>query len=445
MKHLVVFLFLLGLAFHQISGQYPNVPIVSTPKPATMQSNAVIQGTTVPQPNAYQPFGSSADAQNVRVISEIGKIRKQQLLVQQAHSRPVFNFEVCRSVIPLPDFGSESGAEYYRNAFGEISKMLTGEAPLSLKDAIFLSENAYLENKMSYKAYNNHISETVGLCREKIRQQSLNPDDDEVKMMMLFHYITDTFKLKLPGAEQMLVHYPIQYDFEDFYGRTDLCKRFITKVMDENSGQCHNMPEYCLILADAMGVNNAYLSRSPDHSFVKFQDNDSRWHNLELTCGAVINDQNYLNSGFIKAEALRNKLYLEPLTRQETVADVLVDLASGYVRKYGYDEFVLQCAETALKYYPACVRARMLRANSHTARALYVIERTGMPNPERLHLCPQAYKLHQIMLQSYQELDDTGYEEMPPEVYLDWLNRVNEEVKKPENQKKSIRLQQIIK
>lgn len=425
----------------------------SIPKPATVQPNMIIQGT---QPNIYQPiisgYGTSVHEQNARIMQEVQQHQRQMQMNQRQmqgideefEPRRGINLAVCKTVIPLPDFASQAGTKYFRNAFSEMNRMLTGEVSISLKDAVFLAENAYLGNSMSYKDYDNQIKEAVGLCRAKIRQQGLNPDDGDVKNMMLFYFMTDTFKLQLQGKERTLIHYPIKYDFEDFYARNDLRKSFVTKLMAENTGQCANMPMYYVIMAEELGAE-AYLSRSPEHFFVKIKDNNGHWYNLELTSGAIINDNHYLISGFIKAEALRNRIYLEPMTRKETVAQIMAQMANYYVRQYGYDGFVKQCIDTTLKYYPNCLSAYMLLANYHTARAMYVIERAGMPPVEKLPECPQAYRLYQIMHQSYQMLDEMGYEDMPPDAYIDWLNRVNIEKEKPENRRNKLKLQQVIK
>jgi hypothetical protein len=432
--------------------QFPVLP--STPQPYSFPNYSNSHRVNPsPQPNIPINNHNRIQEQNARLMQEYQQIeRKRQMMNQQQiqeamnelEPRRGINIAVCKSVIPLPDFSSEPEAEHFHAALGEINKMLTGEIPMSIKDAVFLAENAYFGNRLSYKNYTDRIKEAAGLCRAKIRQQGLNPNDNEVLCMTLFHYMTDTLKLKLSGSELTLIHYPIKYDFEDFYGREDLSKLFVTKLMAENSGQCHNMPQFFMIMAEELGAK-AHLSLSPQHSFVKMQDNRGYWHNLELTCGAIVNDQSYLNSGFIKAEALRNKIYLEPLTQQQTVAEVILDLASGYIRKYGYDNFIQQCADMALKYHPNSVRAHMVKANLNTVRAMYVIERTGVPSVEKLAECPQAYRMYQIMHDSYKVLDGSGYEEMPPDAYRNWLNRVNEEKAKPENQRSRFQLQQVIK
>ncbi|MFT4070389.1 MAG: hypothetical protein QM654_00530 [Dysgonamonadaceae bacterium] len=71
------------------------------------------------------------------------------------------------------------------------------------------------------------------------------------------------------------------------------------------------MPLYYLLLAEEMGAE-AYWSFPPRYSFVKIQDEKGDWYNLELTCKAILSDTHYMNSSYIKAEALQSKIYLEP-------------------------------------------------------------------------------------------------------------------------------------
>jgi hypothetical protein len=82
-------------------------------------------------------------------------------------------------------------------------------------------------------------------------------------------------------------------------GHKDLTKTFVTKLLVQNSGQCHSMPLLYLMMAQELGTE-AYLSYSPSHSYVMFKDNKSRWNNLELTNGKLITEAAILGSGFIR-------------------------------------------------------------------------------------------------------------------------------------------------
>lgn len=98
------------------------------------------------------------------------------------------------------------------------------------------------------------------------------------------------------------------------------------------------MPLLFLILSEELNTD-AHLAFSPQHSFIKFQDKEGRWYNAELTRGALISDDSYMSSGFIKAEALKNKLYLDPLSKEQAIAHLLAELGRNYIRRYGYDGF----------------------------------------------------------------------------------------------------------
>src|SRR6267378_1235636 len=54
---------------------------------------------------------------------------------------------------------------FYHEAFEEIKNMLEERQPLSFKRAVFISENAYLGNKLDYKNFCDVINEMVGVCK----------------------------------------------------------------------------------------------------------------------------------------------------------------------------------------------------------------------------------------------------------------------------------------
>jgi len=227
--------------------------------------------------------------------------------------------------------------------------MLKGEKPLNLGRAVFLVENAFYENSMDYSDYQKTIKDKVRLCNQKIQEEKLDRNNNLVKNMMLFRLISDTLKFKKTGTKAYSTHLPIKYDYDDYQSEKYYDSHFVTKLMRSGVGQCHSMPLYYLILAEEMGAE-AYWSFSPRHSFVKIQDEKGAWYNIELTCGAILSDAHYMNNSYIKAEAIRNRLYLEPIDKTNAVAEMLVNLARYYSAKYGLDDFYLQCVDTAMLY-----------------------------------------------------------------------------------------------
>ena len=338
-----------------------------------------------------------------------------------------------RLEIVLPDFHSEPGAGFFFDTSGELTSMLEGKKGMSIKRAVFLSENAYFDNKMSYRKFDEEIQNLKRICLLKMQEEGLSINDNLAKLMMIFRVITDEVTVQEPGSEKKLTHYPMKYDFNDYMGRQELSQTFVSKLLLTNTGQCHSLPLLFLILAEEMDTE-AYLAFSPEHSFIKFKDKTGKWYNAELTRGALVSDDFYMNSGFLKAEAIKNKLYLNPLTKQEVIAHLLAETAQNYTRKYGRDDFVKQCLDTSLRFYPNDIYAHCMNADYYTVRALYVIRQSGVPSMRELPFYPQANALHKEMLRSYQVIDSLGFEQMPEQVYQGWLQQMEKEKDKPENQ-----------
>src|SRR5690606_36988299 len=111
---------------------------------------------------------------------------------------------------------------------------------------------------------------------------------------------------------------------------------------------------------------------------IKFRDGNDNWFNVELTNGMFTTDSSILQSGFIKSEALQNGIYMQTMDSKELLSQLLVDLAQGYARKFGYDPFVKEAVDEALKLYPNNINAHMLRSNYLTMEFEYVLDQIGI-------------------------------------------------------------------
>ena len=218
----------------------------------------------------------------------------------------------------FPSQMDANGFSHFFGAFREIRDMLEGRLPLNLARAVFLVENAYYGNKLDYQEYNDFINQKIQLCELKIAEEKQDIHNNTVKNMMLFRLISDTLTFNDAASEKTVTHLPVKYDYDDYQSKQNYDSHFVTKLMRSNVGECYSMPLYYLILAEAIGAE-AYWSFSPRHSFVKIKDEKGRWFNLELTNNSILSDAHYMNNSYIKAEAIRNKLYLEPLNKTNIV------------------------------------------------------------------------------------------------------------------------------
>ena len=406
----------------------PQLPIIQAPQ-APNPYQFPSRETTVPM----RDIGSEQiQRQNQQLIDEAVEAAKRYAQKDQllADIRML-------STTGFPSQSYQEGTANYYSAFRQIDSMLQGKKPLDLGKAVFVVENAYYGNSLNYVEYQKSLDSKVQFCKQKIEEEKLDAENDLVKNMMLFRFISDTLKMKYRETGQIVTHYPVKYDLEDYKSEKNFDSHFVTKLMRSGSGQCYSMPLYYLVLAEKIGAK-AYWSFSPRHSFVKIQDNDGSWYNLELTCSAILSDAHYMNSSYIKAEAIRNRIYLEPMDKKEIVAEMLIELARGYYVKYGLDDFYLACADTASRYLSNKLDPLMMKSIYETHLTLTLANLLEAPNPQMMkEKSLESYKHYEAMQSLYEQIDNLGYEEIPADIYTTWLKHV-EKLKMEEKQNKKM-------
>lgn len=412
------------------SAQVPSVPVPQLGLPNTPPIRTSPNNSNNP---TVINHGFNQQAQQVAIFQEVQAHQRQQQEVannevkkkDQVERQRQYDIQML-STYGFPMQSGDEGTSAFYSAYDEINSMLNSKDSLNLGRAVFLVENAWYNNKYDYNDYQKAIKASIDFCNRKIQDEKLDKNDNLVKNMMLFRYISDTLQIKGNGSKNQ-IHYPIKYNYDDYDSQTSYDSHFVTTLMQTGVGQCHSMPLYYLVLAEEIGAE-AYWAFSPRHSFVKIQDRRGNWHNLELTCKAILSDAHYMNNSYIKAEAIRNRIYLEPLNKTNTIAQMLVELARGYYKKYGMDDFFLKCVNTALEYSSNNVDALNLKANYETRLTLTLANLLNAPKPDDMKAkSPEAYKHYEAMQALYKQVDDLGYEELPDRVYADWLKHIDRE------------------
>jgi hypothetical protein len=296
----------------------------------------------------------------------------------------------------------------YEEALAEIKAMLEGKQKASFKKAVFLTENAFLEGQVPYPAFEQIIQEATKICEYIESIDSLiytHKDRDEVrKNAAIFRYMTQALVL-----EDSLLTLPYRYDFEDFMGKDDWTKTFVSKLLVTHQGNCHSLPYLYKILADEMGAK-AWLSLAPNHIYIKNQSQKISWYNTELTSATFPIDAWLMASGYITYESVVNRVYMDTLGVKQSLALCLVDLAQGYQRKQAnYNpDFALKCVDLALQYYPQYINALLLKADILRQRSINQAHQDLKTTEELIKICDKIY--------------DLGYREMPASMYLEWLS-----------------------
>ncbi|MEP5595105.1 MAG: hypothetical protein ABJP52_13855, partial [Flavobacteriaceae bacterium] len=312
--------------------------------------------------NKYQLQMAVYEA-DAMVAAQAEELRKQAIADAEA------SFEHGGS-ISLPSHENRKGAQHYRNAYAQLLPMQHGT--FSTKKATFIVENAFYEGEKDYSKFEKTIEQTGDFLREKMNQLDLDRNSNLAKNYLLFQFFADTLEIKSKG----LKHFPFSYDFEDYWGKKDWSKMFVHKLLLTGKGQCNSLPRLYLILAEEIEAE-AHLALSPNHSYIKFPDDEGRWHNIELTNNMLSTDAFILNSGYVKAEAIHNKIFMHPMDKQELLSNYFDQLAQGYIRKYGYDSFVEEVLNTALEIHPKNITAQLSMANLQTVKLKHATEQLG--------------------------------------------------------------------
>lgn len=361
-------------------------------------------------------------------LRELEKKQQQEKLVEANSVLDEMRIEYEIPFEPSPE------KNIFALAFNEIEKMLTGAGPISLERAVFLVEKAF-DPKLDFAEFDNQLNKSVNVIGRKMESDKLSPADNLGKIMTAFRFMTDTISVSTKG-ETIITTYPKKYDFEDFWGRQDYRKMFVSKLLKEGSGQCHSLPLLFLLLCEKMNAE-ARLAFAPNHSFIKFQDKRGKWHNLELTNGMLASDHFMIESGYVKAEAIQNKIYMEPLTKKQVIVQCLNDLALGYQKKFGYDPFVKECVNVALSHDPKSLTAHQTLANYYINLSNYITYQYKMKKLSKslFDQDEQAQAIIKTTEKVIKKIEDLGYADMPPEAYDAWLNSIQKEANRQQHAK----------
>jgi hypothetical protein len=328
--------------------------------------------------------------------------------------------------------------ENYSKAFFELNDMLNGKQEMNFKKAAFTTENAYENEKLSYDTLNAQIEMLTSLCKAIMQSKKLLytlPDSNQVeKCAVVFSLMMDTTKIIY--HDNLYYRFPFTYDFDDVWGEGNWEQMFVSKLLNTGKGNCHSLPFLYKILMQELG-SNAFLSLAPNHIYIKLRNQKDGWYNTELTSGYFPIDAWLMASGYIHLSAIQNAIYMDTLSNKQSVALCMIDLAKGYEKKNvnGYENFVLQCCDTALTYFPNYINALLLKAETQKKIFESMMKHYGAIYPKEVFNIKVAKDLFDEMQNLYASIHKLGYRTMPKGMYLDWLVSIKTEKEKYQNKK----------
>lgn len=301
----------------------------------------------------------------------------------------------------------------YWQAYSEISEMLEGKRPLSLKRAVFLSEWAYLDGNLDYqKDFCDEISRIANYITNVIALNHF----ETYKTAKEFS-ICNYFFRPCNGNGKV----PYTYDHNEDYPRGDWNHQLVSRTLRSHKGQCHSLPMTFKLIAEELDAK-AYIAHSPCHSYIMYEDKDDHypedWVNVEMTTHQYFPTFAIKEHYQIKDSAVMVGTYMTPLTDQQTIACQLSDLAMGYLAKYPqkYDSLTFLCAKKSLEYYTKNPNAIIIMGKSLDAllRA-HLKQNGGLKDAYTDHIDSQFAKC-------YQMLDATYWTEVTKELDEQWSN-----------------------
>ena len=156
--HKIIYWSIILITILRASSLFSQVPVISIPQPAEIGRFDNFRQTSPQKPSG---ISSSRDAliqrQNEAIMREVKENERRRAAINRQYAIQKY---MKSNSIPLPDFSPTPGSECFQSAREEILEMLEGKKEMSLKRAVFVTENAFFGNKMkcSHSESKTHLS-----------------------------------------------------------------------------------------------------------------------------------------------------------------------------------------------------------------------------------------------------------------------------------------------
>lgn len=156
-----------------------------------------------------------------------------------------------------------------------------------------------------------------------------------------------------------------RYDFDDPRG-TKIGNKLLSNYLSSKKGNCVSMPLLFIVLGQRLGLD-VTASTAPEHVFVKYTDSDTGvTYSLEATSGASpARDIWIRQQSPMTDEAVANGIYLQKLTKRETVAVMAATLSENFSNRQE-PEKMIAIADAVLPYYPKNVALILAKGSAYS-------------------------------------------------------------------------------
>ncbi len=321
----------------------------------------------------------------------------------------------------LTTFGQEKSEQYFQEAVDEITQMLEGQKQISFKRAVFLVENAYMDGKLDWNYFNNEIESKIAVF-DKMISESGYGRYKTAKNWAIHTYMTDT-TVRANGNQRY--HY-------DYVNYTNDTTGLVYTLLQTKLGNCRSLPYLYKIWCDEYGAT-AYLATAPMHVYVRQQDENGVWWNIELTSKyKYVPSEDYVAQLQITEEARQSGLYMKTLSDKENLALCLDDLLRYYLQRNDIicNQFVESVILKINEYMPVS-ETRLKQFSCLKEKLDIAMDEKGLDDYADIDNYPYLIQHYQAMDKVGRFIESIGYKPISEELYQ---NLTDQTKKKAENQ-----------
>ena len=151
---------------------------------------------------------------------------------------------VCLLNLLLTNVQAQTLQSNYLRTYSQIKDMLLSEDSLNFKNAVLLTENVYLGDKIDKNAFNDIIWAYASICRGISKSENIIYSDSDkekaIAQCAVLHFLCDSTPVYL-GTE-IVIHSSFIYNHEDFAGQKDWSNMFVSTLMQTKKATvtlCH--------------------------------------------------------------------------------------------------------------------------------------------------------------------------------------------------------------
>ena len=400
----------------------PGIKGAGTPKvdpwsPVTPNSG---QQKTPIIPSALSPGGAAINRQLPGDIKD--DIRSEDLKSQQAEYIRV--------------------TKLYQDAYAEFMAMDPDH--FSITKAVYLTERAFEPSLPPYEIVEAEVKKLAEMVRRILKMEGLS-DSNNIAINYAIQKLYSQSNIYYDPVTQKNYNIPpFRYDFNDFMGEKNWRKMFVSKLIHTGTGQCHSLPLLFLCIAEQLHAR-AWLSLTPNHSFIQYFDENGRRYNFETTSGNLVTQSWLIHSSYANATALKNKTWLDTLSSRQLYAQCLGDLLNGYLISAGqFDDLAGEINQKILSIDSVNLTGLVIQFRRHISLRRELEKAAHYPPEKDFPQYPALYAQHQLVKLCTQKIQRTGFQQMPEAAYQKWLKSLEFEKQRQQNKLEQERLKQEI-